>query len=860
MGNFRTSTEGSGSSFSKNYDDSSKSSIGPFRHISSQRVTSNERGPLLDSDRGIGADSSSHRSSLRHSVIAGSSLGSFANDEDDAKSITYRGYGTNDDDRRLSTGGYIPGTAKAMEDLEWKDIIPYYIPCISWMKLYSFEYLTGDVIGGLTLVFFQLPLAMSYATSLARVPLICGLLSLGISPLMYMIFGSVPQMIVGPEGPILLIVGQAVEPFLHHHKKESFDAVECLVAITFVSGASLLGFGLGRFGFLDNVLCACLLKGFISSVGIVMLINSSVEMLGLSKLLKGIINDPDAMDIHSPFDKFVFLLHNYKKYDPLTFKISIIAFITILLSRLGKAFGTRSYPIYERRIAIIPEILIVLIVSTYMSYLFEWNDRGIEIIGKIKNEGSLSFYNPISSKSLSLIRTLSPAGFSCAMLGFFESAIAAKSLGSSFDIPISSNRELVALGSINIVGSIFGSLPAFGGYGRSKINAIAAKSTLLGAIMGLLTLLTTFFLSGCLRFIPKCILSVISGIIGILLIEEAPYELLFHWRNKGYNELVTFGITVVFTLFFSMEAGIAVGLIYLLIRVIKNSTESRIQILGRYPGTNNFADADVHPSSLPIESPSSSPESPLAFGSQNQIEKPNIYRKNLNIFHDDSFTCLNTDVLEEIEGCLVIKVPEPLTFTNTSDLTTRLKRVEMFGSTKAHPASKRKRSSSMTKYIIFDMDGMVELDSSAAQILLNLLQSYRERHIHSFFVRVPVNKKLRLRLERSGITDLLIKDLNELKYYETNDMIARLRIKRRGSGVSSSIDNPVGPNPLSLDSAEASGIYNLAEGPSQPYFAHITDALKVIDFYENDIQAHSHDYLEIDGVDRRSSLPNSSIV
>ena len=47
------------------------------------------------------------------------------------------------------------------------------------------------------------------------------------------------------------------------------------------------------------------------------------------------------------------------------------------------------------------------------------------------------------------------------------------------------------------------------------------------------------------------------------------------------------------TLFFSMEGGIAVGIGYLLVRVVKNSTFSRIQILGRYPNTNKFVNADI---------------------------------------------------------------------------------------------------------------------------------------------------------------------------------------------------------------------------------------------------------------------------
>ena len=131
---------------------------------------------------------------------------------------------------------------------------------------------------------------------------------------------------------------------------------------------------------------------------------------------------------------------------------------------------------------------------------------------------------------------------------------------------------------------------------------------------------------------------------------------------------------------------------------------------------------------------------------------------------------LNTQVLEEVEGCLIIKVPEPLTFTNCSDLTTRLKRVEMYGSTRAHPALKRSRDIGMTKYVIFDLKGMSSLDSTAAKILKTLLEGYRKRGIRTCFVRMSSDKHLRKMLADSGICKLLIDDLTDLKYFAIQEI------------------------------------------------------------------------------------------
>lgn len=731
---------------------------------------------------------------------------------------------------------YAPATSGTAKTLGWGTVLPYYLPLLSWVTSYLVPFFVGDLIGGVSLATFQIPLCLSYATTLAHVPVISGLYSLGVSPLIYMVFGSVPQMVVGPEGPISLIVGLAVEPLLHHAKKKHLDPLEYVVAITFVSGASLLGFGLGRFGFLDNVLCESLLKGFISGVGIVMIINALVAMLGLTLLLEHVADDPLQQDIHLPFDKMRFLFNYANKLHPLTFKISFLAFAVIMTIRTLKKYAVLRP---QWRLAVyVPEILIVVAVSTWWCAHSDWNDHGIEIIGAIHNEtGAVKVYNPLTAYGWPLIKQLSTLGFLCAMLGFFESTTASKSLGSTYDLPISANRELVALGFINIVGSLFGSLPAFGGYGRSKINAISAKTTMLGAIMGLLTLITARFATDSLYYVPKCILSVISGVIGILLIEEAPYELYFHWMSRGYNELTTFFVTVFTTIFFSMEAGIAVGLVYLLIRVIKHLAESRIQILGRYPGTNTFLDADIAQLALASgrvmdvdTGQTRSRAVPLQV-----LEKMRYNKPLLNLFVDDHVRHLNTYALEEIEGCLIVKIPEPLTFTNTNDLRSRLKRVEMYGSTKAHPALKRTRDVSMTKYIIFDLDGMTEIDSLAAQILVKLLEGYRDRRIRSFFVRVNKSPKMRKRLQSVGVFKMLMDNLTAVRYFEVQKTLAFNRIRRRSisesvSGLDLLANEEIDMMPL--EGEDAADIYDLTETFESPYFEHISDALKVIDFYE----------------------------
>lgn len=99
--------------------------------------------------------------------------------------------------------------------------------------------------------------------------------------------------------------------------------------------------------------------------------------------------------------------------------------------------------------------------------------------------------------------------FLIALLGFFESSVAAKSIsgGESGDgiqgMTLSANRELVALGVANLVGGCFMALPAFGGYGRSKVNASTGGKTPMSSILlSLITVICVLYLLPYFYYIP----------------------------------------------------------------------------------------------------------------------------------------------------------------------------------------------------------------------------------------------------------------------------------------------------------------------------------------------------------------------
>ena len=298
-----------------------------------------------------------------------------------------------------------------------------------------------------------------------------------------------------------------------------------------------------------------------------------------------------------------------------------------------------------------------------------------------------------------------------AVLGFFESVVAAKSLGSKLDshFNISANRELVALGTANVVGGFFQALPAFGGYGRSKANkAIGGKTPFSSVVLSMCTILCVYFVLPYFYYLPRCVLSAMLSVVAVSLLEEAPADITFFLRIKDYSSLLLMLLVFTTTIVSSLQLGMAVGVGVSVVSVIRHSTRARIMILGRVPETGQFRSAEEFPAEL-----------------------------------------------EHIEGCLIVKIPEPLTFANTGELKNRLRRLELYGTTKVHPGMPRVRGERENRNVIFDVHGVTGMDGSGTQVLREIVSGYRDRGVRVWFSRIPQRESKVWKLwKRSGIVEV----------------------------------------------------------------------------------------------------------
>ncbi|KAJ5519620.1 hypothetical protein N7463_000073 [Penicillium fimorum] len=582
-----------------------------------------------------------------------------------------------------------------------KQYISYYIPFFNWIRQYHWSFLRGDLMAALTVASIYIPMALSLASNLAHAPPISGLYSFVIHPMIYALLGSCPLLVVGPEAAGSLLTGAIVKASVMQGISGEDDLTETALIVgvaTAMSGGMILIAGLTRLGFLDNVLSRPFLRGFITAIGFVIFVDQLIPELGLAEHAK-----ESGVSHGTSVEKLIFIIRYARECHGLTAMVSVVSFSVIMVFRTLKKMLVPRIP----QVIYFPDRFLVVALSAVLAWHLDWEAKGLEILGptEVGSGGLFAFNWPFQFAHMKHVRTALSKSFIIALLGFFESSVAAKGLGEGNSNGIkgmymSANREMVALGFANVVGGCFSALPAFGGYGRSKLSSqTGARSPMTSVFLSIITFTCVMVLLPYLYYLPKAVLCSMISVVAFTLVEECPHDLLFFIRLRGWSEIVLMLLIFMTTIFYSLELGMAMGMGLSVIILIRHATHPRIQIMGKVSGTSaRFDNAELHPEDV-----------------------------------------------ELIEGALIVKIPEPLTFANTGDLKNRLRLVPT-------PSLPRMRAPEHNKNIIFDVHGVTSIDGSGTQVLSEIVHAYTEEHVRVFFCRLPNREVFRM-FERSGIVE-----------------------------------------------------------------------------------------------------------
>lgn len=438
--------------------------------------------------------------------------------------------------------------------------ISSFVPFLGWIRTYDRRaWLRPDLMAGLTVAAFSVPESMAYA-GLAGLSPEHGLYASMIALLVYMLFGTSRQMSVGTTSALAIMVAGtlgalALEP-------DEYLAAAQLTAV--VAGSIAIVAGLLRLGFIVSFISETVLKGF--SVGAALYIASSQ----LSKLfgIEGVQGNF--------FERVWNVLEHIGDTNGWTLILGIASIAGLLA--------------LERFVPALPGSLIVVLASIALMSATDLQDRGVTVAGDFPSGLPAIGISGIPGDHISDIVGLA---LGCFLLSYIEGIGVAKTFAARRKQSIDANQELYANGAINIASGFAQGFPVGGSMSRSAVNdASGAKTPLAGGVAALLLAIVVLFLTGVFARLPEATLAAVVLVAVRGLIDIPALKRIFR-LNRG--EFAAAMLTAAGVLTFGMLEGIIIGAGFSLLLLAYRGSKPRVDVLGRVPGTRDFASIAQRP-------------------------------------------------------------------------------------------------------------------------------------------------------------------------------------------------------------------------------------------------------------------------
>ncbi|KAL0751965.1 hypothetical protein Bca101_033968 [Brassica carinata] len=239
--------------------------------------------------------------------------------------------------------------------------------------------------------------------------------------------------------------------------------------------------------------------------------------------------------------------------------------------------------------------LISVVVSTLMVFLTKADEHGVKTVRHIK--GGL---NPISINDLEFntphLGHIAKIGLIVAVVALTEAIAVGRSFAGIKGYRLDGNKEMVAIGFMNVLGSLTSCYAATGSFSRTAVNFAAGCETAMSNIVMAVTVFVALeCLTRLLYYTPIAILAsiILSALPGLIDINEA----IHIWKIDKLDFLALIG-AFFGVLFGSVEIGLLVAVVISFAKIILISIRPGIETLGRIPGTDIFADTDQYPMSV----------------------------------------------------------------------------------------------------------------------------------------------------------------------------------------------------------------------------------------------------------------------
>ncbi|XP_011026121.1 PREDICTED: sulfate transporter 3.1-like [Populus euphratica] len=458
--------------------------------------------------------------------------------------------------------------------------LKYFFPIFDWAPSYTLGFLKSDFIAGITIASLAIPQGISYA-KLANLPPILGLYSSFIPPLVYAMMGSSRDLAVGTVAVASLLTASMLGNVVNANENPKLYLHLAFTA-TFVAGVFQASLGLLRLGFIVDFLSHATIIGFMAGAATVVIMQQLKGILGLNHFTH-------STDLVSVMRSVFTQIHQWR------WESAVLGFGFLFFLITTRDFSKRK-PKYFWVSAMAP--LTSVILGSLLVYLTHAEKHGVQVIGNLKKG-----INPLSFTDLVFVSpyltTAIKTGIITGVIALAEGIAVGRSFAMFKNYHIDGNKEMIAFGSMNIVGSCTSCYLTTGPFSRSAVNYNAGcKTAVSNIVMALAVMVTLLFLTPLFHYTPLVVLSsiIISAMLGLL-----DYEAAIHlWTVDKFDFIVCIS-AYAGVVFASVEIGLVIAVAISLLRLLLFVARPKTFILGNIPNSMIYRNVEqyLNTSSVP---------------------------------------------------------------------------------------------------------------------------------------------------------------------------------------------------------------------------------------------------------------------
>lgn len=411
--------------------------------------------------------------------------------------------------------------------------ITRYIPGLVLFSGLNSSILRPELITAVTVFAVLVPSAMAYG-DLAGVNPVAGLyVALG-AMVLYALFGTSKQLIMGPEATTAIMTAAAVAP-LAGGDPVRYAELAALAAIL-VGVLSILA-GIVKLGFITDFLSKPILVGYIFGTTLIVIGSQLGKMFGIS------------LESDKFFQQILELISRLDETHVLTAAIGVVSMAALFaIRRINRA---------------LPGPLVLVVVAIIASSVFNLAAKGVAVVGPVP----AGLPRPaIPNVDVQDIFTLLPAALALTILIYADEVLTARVFAAKHGQKINANQEFIAIGMANIGAGLLTGFPAATSGSRTVVaDQMGGKSQLVGLVAAALTVVFLLFFTPLLAPLPTVVLGAIIIVASFGLLDVYSFRFLRRVRPAEFWLAI---VTLFGVLTLGILQGVLVAVVLSLVNVI----------------------------------------------------------------------------------------------------------------------------------------------------------------------------------------------------------------------------------------------------------------------------------------------------